>query len=318
MTGSQKFRWSWRLGALLLGFVVFGAGAAVAAIPDGNVINGCRNTSTGALRVIDRSAGQQCAVGEAGLTWSNWKWRGQWLPTVTYHTADVVSYFGASYLNRVAAPVGTKPTTTAYWSLVANRGAVGLRGLTGLQGVQGLTGAIGPQGVQGLTGAVGAVGPVGPIGPIGPQGLQGLTGDVGPAGATGSQGLQGLTGVVGPAGATGSQGLQGVQGLTGATGPQGLQGIPGVNATSIFAKISSTGTILYSKHVTGVSYSAGLTKIYTITFDQDVSQCAVSAIPQSQLAIPVVGSQTASTIDITFDLLTGLLTPTTFFLTMAC
>jgi hypothetical protein len=303
MTGSQKFRWSWRLGALLLGFVVFGAGAAVADIPDGNVINGCRNIKTGALRVVDRSAGQKCAAGEAALTWSNWKWRGPWFATTTYRTADVVSYLGSSYLVRVAPPAGTKPTSTAYWSLIAARGVAGLRGATGPagpSGLQGLTGAIGPIGAQGLQGLTGDVGPAGSIGP---QGLQGLTG------ATGSQGLQGLTG------ATGSQGLQG---LTGATGPQGLQGIPGVNATSIFAKISSTGTVLYSKHVTAVSYSAGLTKTYTITFDQDVSQCAVSAVPQSQLAIPVVGSQTATTLDITFNLLTGLLTPTTFFLTMVC
>jgi len=34
----------------------------------------------------------------------------------------------------------------------------------------------------------------------------------------------------------------------------------------------------------------------------------VTAVAQSQLAIPVVGSQTATTLDITFDLLTGLLT----------
>jgi hypothetical protein len=72
MTGSQKFRWSRRVSALLLAFVVFGAGAAAADIPDGNVINGCRNIKTGALRVIDRSAGQKCAVGEAALSWSNW------------------------------------------------------------------------------------------------------------------------------------------------------------------------------------------------------------------------------------------------------
>jgi hypothetical protein len=285
MTGSQKFRWSWRVGALLLVFVVFGAGAAAADIPDGNVINACRNIKTGALRVIDRSAGEKCAFGEAVISWSNWKWRGGWSSTATYRTGDVVSYLGTSYLDRVAAPAGTKPTTTAYWSLVASRGAVGLRGATG---------ATGPSGLQGLTGAVGAVGA---------QGVQGVTGDVGPAGAIGPQGLQGLTGAVG---------------AVGPIGPQGVQGVPGVNAASIFAKISSTGSVLYSKHVMGVSYSGGLAKTYTITFDQDVSQCAVSAVPQSQLAIPVVGSQTSTTLDITFDLLTGLLTPTTFFLTMAC
>ena len=47
------------------------AGLAVANIPSSTgVINGCRNTSSGALRVIDAEAGQVCGVGEVALNWN--------------------------------------------------------------------------------------------------------------------------------------------------------------------------------------------------------------------------------------------------------
>jgi hypothetical protein len=51
--------------------VVGAAVAATAAIPDANgVIHGCRNTKTGALRVIDTDKGQTCSKDEAALTWN--------------------------------------------------------------------------------------------------------------------------------------------------------------------------------------------------------------------------------------------------------
>ncbi len=331
MAGKRtRLGWSWRVSALLFGLVLLSGSVAVADIPDGNIVNGCRNTTTGALRVIDQSAGQKCMTGEAALNWGNWKSRGPWFATASYRTADVVSYFGSSYIAMAAPPVGTKPTSTTYWRLVASRGAIGLRGLPGPQGLVGAVGAIGATGPQGLQGQVGAIGATGPQGVPGADGAAGVIGPQGPPGvngAAGATGPQGLPGVDGAAGATGPQGVQGPVGAAGATGPQGSQGpvgatgpqgIPGVSAVPIFAKIDSAGNVAYSKHVTGASYSGALTKTYTITFDQDISQCAVSAVSQSQVAFPVVGSGTSTSISITFNLLTGLLTPTTFFVTMAC
>jgi Collagen triple helix repeat (20 copies) len=279
---------AWRVSALLVGLVMLGGSAAVADVPDGNVINGCRNTTTGALRVIDRSAGKHCVAGEAPLNWANWKSRGVWYSVFTYHVADVVAYLGSSYVAKATPPVGDKPTDTAYWNVVASKGAIGLQGLPGVPGLQGLTGATGVQGLPGATGPQGVQGTVGTVGATGPQGVQGLVGDVGDVGATGS------------------------------TGPQGVQGVPGVSAVPIFAKIDSAGTLLYSKHVTNVSYSGLPAKTYTITFDQDVSQCAASAVSEVQTAIPVVSARTPTSISIAFDLLTGLLTATTFDVTMAC
>jgi hypothetical protein len=280
MWGSRsKAGWSWRLAALLGSLVMLSGSIAVADVPDGNVINGCRNKTTGALRLIDRSAGQKCVAGEAVLSWANWKSRGLWYSTFTYHVADVVSYLGSSYVAKLAPPFGTNPPNTTYWNLVASKGVIGQRGVQGLPGVQGLTGATGPQGVAGA------------IGPAGPAGVQGPTGDVGPAGS------------------------QGVPGVTGATGSQG---VPGVSAVPIFGKIDSAGTLLYSRHITGVSYSGALTKTYTITFDQDMSQCAVSAVSEAQTAIPVISARASTSISITFALLSGLLTTTTFDVTMAC
>jgi hypothetical protein len=51
--------------------VVGAAVAATAAIPDSNgVIHACRNTKTGALRVIDSERGQTCSKDEAALAWN--------------------------------------------------------------------------------------------------------------------------------------------------------------------------------------------------------------------------------------------------------
>jgi len=52
--------------------VLIGVGtAAYAAIPNSStgVITGCRNNSTGALRVIDYQAGTRCKSGETTLNW---------------------------------------------------------------------------------------------------------------------------------------------------------------------------------------------------------------------------------------------------------
>jgi hypothetical protein len=50
--------------------VLVAAVATTAAIPDANgVIHGCRNTKSGALRVIDANTGQTCSKDEAALNW---------------------------------------------------------------------------------------------------------------------------------------------------------------------------------------------------------------------------------------------------------
>lgn len=182
---SRKFRWSWRAGVLLLGFVALGGSVAVASVPNGNVINTCRNLSTGALRVIDPSVGGRCTSGEAALSWSHWTWRSTYLPTVKYNVADVVYFGGQSYIARKSPPIKTPPTNTTYWGLVASRGAIGLRGLQGLRGLTGLTGAAGLPGIPGPTGPTGLTGLTGATGPQGPTGLTGATGPQGPTGATG-------------------------------------------------------------------------------------------------------------------------------------
>ncbi len=310
MWGSRsKVAWSWRLAGLMGIVVMLGGSIAVADVPDGNVINGCRNKTSGALRVIDRSAGQKCVAGEAPMSWASWKSRGLWYSIFTYQVADVVSYLGSSYVAKVAPPVGTKPTNTTYWNLVASRGAIGVRGVQGLPGVPGLAGATGPEGLAGATGPGGPVGidgVPGDIGPTGPRGIQGLPGATGPGGPAGIDGVPGDIGPTGP---------RGIQGLTGDTGPQG---VPGVSPVPIFGKIDGAGNLLYSRHITGVSYSGVVSKTYTITFDQDISHCAVSAVAEVQTAIPVISARAPTSISITFALLSGLLTATTFDVTMAC
>ncbi len=55
----------------LLSLVLAASGVAVAAIPDSSgVIHGCYSNRTGALRVIDVSAGDSCSAKETVLTWN--------------------------------------------------------------------------------------------------------------------------------------------------------------------------------------------------------------------------------------------------------
>ena len=326
----RKVRWSWCVSALLLGVVALGGSAAVAAIPQGNFINSCRNSTTGALRVIDPSKGDTCGAGEVFLRWSSWHYRGVWLSGSRYGVADVATYKGSTYIVRAAPPVGAVPTNTTYWGLVASKGALGVQGLPGIPGIPGI------QGVPGVKGATGLVGAAGASGATGPQGLQGLLGAIGATGATGAKGLtgaigpagpQGLTGLTGLTGATGSQGLSGVPGLDGATGPTGLQGLPGITgatgatgagADPVFAKINSDGTIASAQHVTSSAYSGVVTKTYTLTFDKNISACAVNAVSDTLVAVPVVSSHGTTTVSLQFTLLTALLTPTAFELTVTC
>lgn len=193
-----------RLGVgLAAALVVTGTGIAYACIPSGHtgIIYSCYVKKTGALRVIDKDAGQKCAKGETLLQWNQQGVQGE------------------------PGPAGAQGSQ----GLPGAVGPVGPAGAKGDTGDTGDTGAVGPMGLTGDTGLTGAVGPVGPVGPTGAKGDEGLPGAVGPTGAKGDTGLTGAVGPVGPAGAKGDTGLTGAVGATGATGATGAQGIPGVS-----------------------------------------------------------------------------------------
>ena len=96
-----RLRISWRVSAVAGALVLAAAGAAVAVVPQGNVIHACRNKKTFALRVIDTSvATQKCTTSETALSWHSLRWRGNWSSTVDYNQWDTVfsTTFGQSYI----------------------------------------------------------------------------------------------------------------------------------------------------------------------------------------------------------------------------
>lgn len=92
-------------------------------------------------------------------------WRGAWSAGVPYAVTDTVFYQGSSYRAVQTPPVGTAPTNSIYWALVAQRGADGV----------GQQGPAGPQGPTGPAGAQGPAGPQGPQGPVGPPNPYAIT-----------------------------------------------------------------------------------------------------------------------------------------------
>lgn len=68
---TQVLRRHMYVAVMVAALVVVGGGFAYASIPgpDG-VISGCRNKSTGVLRVIDRDAGVRCRASERALDWN--------------------------------------------------------------------------------------------------------------------------------------------------------------------------------------------------------------------------------------------------------
>jgi type VI protein secretion system component Hcp len=113
-----------------------GAYAAVSGIPgkDGR-INGCYNTSSGALRVL--AEGRSCTRHEKALAWNEAGPRGE------------AGARGATGATGATGPLGP----------------VGPGGAVGPQGAAGAQGAAGPAGPQGPGGADGAIGPAGPSAP---------------------------------------------------------------------------------------------------------------------------------------------------------
>ena len=116
----------WAIASGLFTFVVLGAGLAVAVVPNGNTFNACRNKTTFAIRVIDKSAAQACTANETAMSWRTWKWRGAWQTTTAYVIGDAVRFGGQSYTavaNSTNKPPATNPGS---WSLLAAKGAPGV------------------------------------------------------------------------------------------------------------------------------------------------------------------------------------------------
>src|ERR1043166_8886138 len=188
-------------------------------------------------------------------------WRQAWDSGTNYSINDAVQYNGASYIS-IQAGIGQTPDAiaSAFWSLLADKGATGAAGPAGADGAQG------PQGPQGPQGVAGAQGPQGPAGADGAAGAQGPTGPAGMVwrqawdsgtnysvndavqyngasyisiqagigqtpdtiGSTfwsllADKGATGAAGAAGADGAQGPEGPQGPQGVAGAQGPQGVQ-----------------------------------------------------------------------------------------------
>jgi hypothetical protein len=122
--------------------VIGATGVAIASIPDSGtgVFHGCVTNSSGALKLIDPSAGQSCTASQTAVSWrSGVNWRGTWAAADTYAANDAVSYKGSSYIALVPNSA-TKPAGSADWSVLAAKGAAGVQGIQGVQGVQGLQG----------------------------------------------------------------------------------------------------------------------------------------------------------------------------------
>src|SRR5205823_5035756 len=104
------------------------------------------------------------ATGPAGLNW-----KGNWSSSTAFSVNDAVFSSGSTYV-ALQANTNVQPPASGTWSLVSQKGDIGLTG------PQGATGAAGAQGPAGATGAIGAQGPAGPTGATGAAGAQGSAG----------------------------------------------------------------------------------------------------------------------------------------------
>jgi hypothetical protein len=111
----------------------------------------------------------------------------------------------------------------------------------------------------------------------------------------------------GPRGPRGLRGPEGAQGSQGATGPQGPAG---ASTPIIYAVVDADGTLA---HGTALSISHTVSGEYTVTFGQNVDNCAVVAAPGAhrttgQPAIPA-GFANASTEGNTVTVITRVVSP---------
>jgi hypothetical protein len=131
----------------------------------------------------------------------------------------------------------------------------------------------------------------------------------------------------GPRGPRGPRGSEGPQGAKGDTGAQGPQGPAGTSTPVIYAVVDADGTLA---HGTAVSIQHTVAGEYTLTFSQNLDNCAAVAAPGGHKiagppAIPA-GFANASTDGSTVTVITrvvaqpGLMQPTdrSFHLIVMC
>jgi hypothetical protein len=71
----------------------------------------------------------------------------------------------------------------------------------------------------------------------------------------------------------------GPAGAAGAAGPTGPAGAPGQSATALWAVVAIGGALVHGSHVTAVTklFSGTFAGAYQVTFDRDVTSCALLA-----------------------------------------
>lgn len=119
----------------------------------------------------------------------------------------------------------------------------------------------------------------GKTGPQGPEGARGPVGEAGPAGVTGP------AGPAGPAGPRGADGAPGEVGPVGPQGPAGPQGEPGPPATDLWVAAKSSGDVVASSDPppSVAALGSGSGRVYRITWNRPIRNCAVSVTRQAQL-----------------------------------
>jgi hypothetical protein len=95
------------------------------------------------------------------------------------------------------------------------------------------------------------------------------------------------TGPAGAKGATGAAGASGGPGATGAAGAAGAKGADGASAVSLWAEVRENGEVISGNGI--VSVEKGTGPIYILTFNRDISKCAVVASPATGGAEHFVG-----------------------------
>jgi hypothetical protein len=77
----------------------------------------------------------------------------------------------------------------------------------------------------------------------------------------------------------GPPGPTGATGATGAAGSPGAAGAPGQPATALWAVVDASGALVHGSHVTAAAklFTGTVAGAYEVTFDRDVSSCALLA-----------------------------------------
>jgi len=82
--------------------------------------------------VVQTPQGGSGAPGTPGTPGRGYTWRGAWVSTTTYAVDDTVSRLGSAYVSIQAGTNQDPATATAYWSLMAQKGADGTGAAAGL------------------------------------------------------------------------------------------------------------------------------------------------------------------------------------------